>query len=86
MPPLVGVAVNVTELPVHIEVLLAAIATDGTTEFVEIVIALLVAVSGLAHGALLVMITVTTSPFESVLLVNVADVCPGTFTPLICHW
>ena len=74
MPPLVGVAVNVTEVPVQMDVLLAAIATDGTTEFVEIVIALLVAVSGLAHGALLVMITVTTSPFESVLLTNVAAV------------
>ena len=74
MPPLVGVAVNVTEVPVQIEVLLAAIATDGTTEFVEIVIALLVAVSGLAQAALLVMITVTTSPFERVLLTNVAAV------------
>ena len=74
MPPLVGVAVNVTEVPVQMDVLLAAIATDGTTEFVEIVIALLVAVSGLAHGALLVMITVTTSPFESALLTNVAAV------------
>ena len=74
MPPLVGVAVNVTEVPVQMDVLLAAIATDGTTEFAEIVIALLVAVNGLAHGALLVMITVTTSPFESVLLTNVAAV------------
>ena len=74
MPPLVGVAVNVTEPPVHIEVLLAVIATDGTTVFVVMLIALLVAVNGLAHGALLVMITVTTSPFESVLLTNVAAV------------
>ena len=74
MPPLVGVAVNVTEVPVQMDVLLAAIATDGTIEFVVIVIALLVAVSGLAQGALLVMITVTTSPFESVLLTNVAAV------------
>ena len=74
MPPLVGVAVNVTEVPVQMDVLLAVIATDGTIEFVVIVIALLVAVSGLAHGALLVMITVTTSPFESVLLTNVAAV------------
>ena len=74
MPPLVGVAVNVTEVPVQMDVLLAAIATDGTIEFVVIVIALLVAVSGLAHGALLVMITVTISPFESVLLTNVAAV------------
>ena len=74
MPPLVGVAVNVTEVSVQIEVLLAAIATDGTTEFVEIVIALLVAVNGLAQAALLVMITLTTSPLESVLLVNVAAV------------
>ena len=74
MPPLVGVAVNVTEPPVHIEVLLAVIATDGTTVFVVMLIALLVAVNGLAQAALLVMITVTTSPFERVLLTNVAAV------------
>ena len=74
MPPLVGVAVNVTEVPVQMDVLLAAMATDGTTVFVVMVIALLVAVSGLAQAALLVMITLTTSPLESVLLVNVAAV------------
>ena len=29
---------------------------------------------------------VTTLPLASAVLVNVAPVWPGTFTPLICHW
>ena len=41
---MVGVAVNVTEPPLHIEVLLAFINTDGVTDVVVIVIGLLVAV------------------------------------------
>ena len=83
---MVGVAVKVTEVPVQIEVLLAAIVTDGVTDAAVIVIALLLTVTGLAQGSLLVMTTVTTFPLASVVLVNVAPVCPGTFTPLICHW
>ena len=83
---MVGVAVKVTEVPVQIEVLLAAIVTEGVTEAAVIVMALLVAVTGFAQGSLLIITTVTTSPLESVVLVKVAPVCPGTFTPLICHW
>ena len=85
MPPLVGVAVKVTGDPVQIEVLLAAIVTEGVTEAAVIVMALLVAVTGFAQGSLLVIATVTILPSESVVLVNVAPVWPGTLTPLINH-
>ena len=82
---MVGVAVNVTEPPVHIEVVLEAIETEGTTAVVVTVIALLVAVTGFAHGSLLLMVTVTTSPLFKVVVVKVEDDCPATFTPLIFH-
>ena len=82
---MVGVAVNVTEPPLHIEVLLDVIVTDGVTDVVVIVIGLLVAVVGLAQGSLLVIITDTTFPLARVDVINVEDVCPATFTPLIIH-
>ena len=82
---MVGVAVNVTEPPVQIEVVLAAIETDGVTDVVEILIELLVAVAGLAHELLLVIITVTVFPLARVDEVKVDVVCPATFTPLIIH-
>ena len=85
MPPLVGVAVNVTDPPLQIEVVLETIDTDGTTDATVIVIALLVAVTGFAHGSLLVMVTVTTSPLFKAVVVKVEPVCPATFTPLIFH-
>ena len=83
---MVGVAVNVTEPPVQIEVVLEAIDTEGTTAVVVIVIALLVAVTGFAQGSLLLIVTVTISPLFKVVVVKVEDVCPATFTPLIFHW
>ena len=86
MPPLVGVAVKVTEVPVQIEVLLAAIVTEGVTEAAVIVMALLVAVTGFAQGSLLVITTLTTSPLDSVVLVKVGPVCPAIFIPFITHW
>ena len=82
---MVGVAVNVTELPLHIEVLLDVIVTDGVTDVVVIVIGLLVDVDGLAHGSLLVIITVTIFPLARVDVIKVEAVCPATFTPLIIH-
>ena len=85
MPQFVAVAVKVTDDPVHIEVLLALMATEGDTVVDVIVIALLLTVAGLAHGSLLVIATVTTLPFARVVLVNVAPVWPGTFTPLMNH-
>ena len=81
-----GVAVKVTGVPVQMVVVLAAIETPGVTVFTIIVTALLLAVAGVAQGSLLVITTVTTLPLASAVLVNVAPVWPGTFTPLICHW
>ena len=80
-----GVDVNVTDPPVHIEVVLETIDTDGTTDVAVIVIGLLAAVAGLAQGSLLLIITVTISPLFKVVVVKVAAVCPVTFTPLIFH-
>ena len=82
---MVGVAVNVTEPPVQIDVVLEAIDTDGTTAVVVTVIALLVAVAGFAHGSLLLIVTVIISPLFNVVVVKIEDVCPATFTPLIFH-
>ena len=82
---MVGVAVNVTEPPLHIEVVLDVMVTDGITDVVVIVIELLVAVVGLVQGSLLVIITDITLPLARVDVVNVGAVCPATFTPLIIH-
>ena len=82
---MVGIAVNATEPPLQIDVLVAVIETDGVTDVVVIVIGLLVAVVGFAHGSLLVIITDTILPLNKVDVVKVEAVCPATFTPLIIH-
>ena len=82
---MVGVAVNITEPPVHIEVVLAVMVMDGVTDVVVIVTELLVAVVGLAQGSLLVIITDTTLLLARVDVLKVEAVCPATFTPLIIH-
>ena len=82
---MVGVAVNVTDPPVHIEVVLETIDADGTTNVAVIVIGLLAAVTGLAQGSLLLIVTVTISPLFKVLVVKIDAVCPVTFTPFIFH-
>ena len=79
-------AVNVTELPLQIEVVVEVMDTDGITDgIVVILIELLVAINGLAHGSLLVIITVTVLPLARVDEVKVEAICPATFTPLIIH-
>ena len=78
-------AVNVTEPPLQIEVLLDVMDTDGVTDVVVIVIGLLVAVAGFAQGSLLVIITDTIFPLARVDVIKVGVVCPVTFTPLIIH-
>ena len=80
-----GVDVNVTDPRVHIEVVLETIDTDGTTDVAVIVIELLAAVTGLAQGSLLLIVTVITSPLFNVLVVKVDTVCPVTFTPINFH-
>ena len=78
-------AVKVTEPPLHIDVVLAAMDTEGIIEVAVMVIELLVAVVGLAQGSLLVITTVTISPLASVEVVKIEAVCPATFTPFIFH-
>jgi hypothetical protein len=87
VPPLTGVAVNVTEAPAHTGLAgTPTIVTDaGTGAVTTIVIAVDVAVVGTAHGELDVIITVTLSPFTNVVDVNVTPVAPATFTPFTCH-
>jgi hypothetical protein len=72
-PPLVTVAVKVTAVPLHIVVPgLAVTTTVGVTlGLTVIVMVLLVAVVGVAHSALLVIVQVILSPLFSVALVNV---------------
>ena len=82
---MVGVAVNVTEPPLQIEVVLDVMVTDGVTDVVVMVIGLLVDVAGFAQGSLLVIITVTIFPLARVDVVKIEAVCPPTFTPLIIH-
>ena len=82
---MVGVAVNVKDPPLHIEVVLDVMVTDGVTDVVVIVIGLLVAVDGFAQGSLLVIFTDTASPLARVDVIKVEAVCPPTFTPLIIH-
>ena len=70
MPPLTGVAVNVTGVPVQIVLPgFAVIVTEAApAEFTVSVMILLVSLAGFGQAALLVMITDTTSPVVSVLL------------------
>ena len=81
---MVGVAVKVTLVPEQIVVVEATIETDGVTEVAVIVTTLLVAVGVVTQPALDVMITLTWSPFVSVLEVNVEEFVPA-FTPFTCH-
>lgn len=70
MPPLVGVAVNVTEDPAQIVEAVDEIFTEDITVAVtSIVIELEVTEIGVAQGALEVIITLTISPFAKVFVV-----------------
>jgi hypothetical protein len=82
---LIGIAVNVTLAPTHIEVWLAAIDTNGVTLLTAIVMEILVAVGDVVQEALLVIVTLTWSLFARVVVINVAVVSPGTVIPFTCH-
>ena len=82
---MIGIAVNVTEPPLHIEVVVEVMDTDGATVVVVMLIVLLVVFAGLAQGSLLVIITDTALPLENDEVVKLEAVCPATFTPLIIH-
>ena len=85
LPPLFGIAVNVTELPEQMDVELAVIDTAGVTDAAVIVIELLTAVGVVVQLALLVITTDTTSPLFSEELVKVDAFAPTTSVPLIFH-
>lgn len=86
-PPLVGVAVKVTEPPEHIVVVDAAMLTlAGRFGFTVMVTVLLVAGLPVAHGATEeVITTVTASALTNVVVVNVLLLVPA-FTPFTFHW
>jgi hypothetical protein len=83
---LVGVAVNVTDVPEHI--LLPGFADmltdDVTVGFTVIVMPVLVAVAGVAQVALLVITQVTILPLANAAFVYVVLLLP-TFTPFSFH-
>ena len=83
---MVGVAVNVTDVPEQIAPAgLATILTAGATgDVTAIVIPVLVPVTGLAHVAFDVRTQVTICPFVNELELNVALFVPA-FTPFTFH-
>ena len=82
---MVGVAVNVVLLPAQIVNDGVDMLTDGVTDaVVDMVRALLVAVSVLAQDALLVITTVTKSPLAIAAVVKVAVFVPR-LAPFIFH-
>jgi hypothetical protein len=85
-PPLVAVAVKVTEVPAQIVVVGVEMVTDGADDAVTVmVIAFEVAVVGDAHDAVEVMTHVTTCPLVSVLVVYVGLFVPTLVVPTF-HW
>jgi hypothetical protein len=87
VPPLTGVAVNVTDVPAQIAPAgAAAIVTVGVTlEFTVIVTGALLAVGAVVQLAFDVRTTVTASPFASDAEVKVELFVP-VFDPLTFHW
>ena len=84
-PPLVGVAVNVTDVPEQILFAETEVVTVGVLLGLTItVITLLFAIGVVIQLALLVNITLTWSLVLSVLLVNVLLFEP-TLDPFTCH-
>ena len=80
VPPLVGVAVKVTEAPEAEGLVPAvrAITTDGTTDaLTPMVIELLAAVVDVTHDELDVIVQATTAPAVKVVVVKVAELVPA---------
>ena len=68
MPPLVGIAVNTTLLPVQMVVWLETTLTEGVTPALTVIkVTLLFTVVGLAHAAFEINITQTESLLFNVL-------------------
>ena len=85
MPPLVGVAVNVIEVPAQIVVALADTLTDGTTLGVTTIVILLDDTeAGDAHAAEEVRTQLTTSLLTNALF-EYEDVLVPTLLPFSFH-
>jgi hypothetical protein len=83
---LVGVAVNVTDVPEQIVVALALTLTVGVTSaFTVVAMLLLLAVAVVTQVAFDVITHVTASPFTKLLLLYVALLVP-TLAPFNRHW
>ena len=84
MPPLLGEEVRLELWPVK-TIIFPEIVIAGLTELFTVMnITLLLAVAGAAQDKLLVKITFTCVPFESIDVENVLLFVPA-FTPLTCH-
>jgi hypothetical protein len=82
---LVGVAVKVTDVPEQIVVADAEIATDGVTGALTVIVTVFeLAVDGLAHERLEVIIHVIVLPLAKVPFVYVGLFVP-TLLPFNCH-
>ena len=82
---MVGVAVKVTEVPEQIFVDEADMDTEGVIDALTVIVTvLLVAFTGDAHVALLVMITFIWSPLTKPDVINVLLLIPA-FTLFTCH-
>ena len=85
VPPLAGVAVNVTPVPAQILLPDATISTEGISiGFTDIVTVFEVIVTSAAHVAFDVKIKVIASLLFNVEEVNAVELVPA-FTPFICH-
>ena len=87
MPPLVGVAVKVTEVPVAAGLVLAvsAMLTAGTTDaLTDMVTLLLDAVVEVAQDEFDVIVHATIAPLASVVVVRVAEFVPAA-APFTVH-
>lgn len=87
LPPLDGVAVKVTLVPVQIPPLglAAIIMVTGTLGYTVFVMMFEVAGDPVAQERLLVMIQFTSSPEASAVVVKVELVAPEIFEPFSCH-
>jgi len=85
VPPFTGIAVKRMVAPLHNEVDVDRIVTDGVTSSSSSVIVLLFTTGITAQAALLVSVTETISPAFSVLLENVLLLVP-TIAPFNFHW
>jgi len=84
VPPFIELTLNVTVVPSHTLVEgLAVTVADGVSMLSTLMLRAPVAIAGIAHVALLVIFTVTTSPFIGTYEYD--EVVPLTVVPFTLH-